>query len=95
MDNPLSTSGTTYIKHDGTVDAANCITFQAAAGLVYTIYLGGNSGTSVFGPREGYSLEIATASPVPIPGAVWLFGSALLGLFNVKNKKGLLSKKCP
>jgi hypothetical protein len=27
MDNPLSTSGTTYIKHDGTVDAANGITF--------------------------------------------------------------------
>lgn len=77
VDNPLSASGLSYITHDATVDALNGITFHATAGTVYTVLLGGSSGGSVFGPKEGYALNITT---VPIPGALWLFGSALAGL---------------
>jgi len=34
-----------------------------------------------------YSIEIAgTASPVPLPAAVWLFGSGLAGLIGLKKK---------
>jgi hypothetical protein len=83
---PLSDSGMTYITHDSTVDAANSISFNASAGVVYTILLGGNSGGTVFNPKEGYALNITTA-PVPVPAAFWLFGSALVGLTGVARKK--------
>ncbi|MEQ1530878.1 MAG: PEP-CTERM sorting domain-containing protein [Methylococcales bacterium] len=47
----------------------------------YSIYLGGYLG--IAGPTEAanavaYSATL-TAAPVPVPGAVWLFGSALAG----------------
>lgn len=32
------------------------------------------------------SASLVGASPVPVPAAVWLFGSALMGLFGVKRK---------
>lgn len=86
-DNPLSEFGLTYLTHDATVDAVNSISFNAMAGQVYTVLLGGASGGSVFGPREGYALSISTAAPVPVPGALWLFGSALAGLIGVQRKK--------
>ena len=31
-------------------------------------------------PLDGYSLDNVAFSPIPIPGALWLFGSGLLGL---------------
>lgn len=86
-DNPLSEGGTTYLTHDATVDSSNGITFHATAGQVYTILLGGNSGGSNFSPYAGYSLNISSASPVPLPGAIWFFGSALFGWLGVMNRK--------
>jgi hypothetical protein len=85
-DSPLSDSGMTYITHDGTVDSVNGISFNASAGVVYTILLGGNSGGTHFNPKEGYALSIGTA-PVPVPSAFWLFGSALVSLSSVVGKK--------
>ena len=59
----------------------NTISFDAEAGEIYTIlfggYMNGDWGDSVNG---GYVLDITTASAVPVPAAVWLFGSALAGL---------------
>lgn len=85
-DNPLSDSGMTYITHDSTVDSVNGISFNASAGVVYTILLGGNSGGTNFDPKEGYAVNITTA-PVPVPSALWLFGSALVSLTGVASKK--------
>lgn len=82
-DSPFTEGGTTYITHNGTVDNVNGITFTATAGTVYTILLGGNSGQGQLTPKQGYALSISTA-PVPVPGAVWLFGSALLGMIGVR-----------
>ncbi|CAD6876429.1 hypothetical protein ACH5Y9_06235 [Methylomonas sp. BW4-1] len=79
-DNPMGTTGLTYLTHDATVDATNALVFTAVAGQVYSIYLGGNSGEGNFNPHAGYRLNLSTAAPVPLPGAVWLFGSALVGL---------------
>lgn len=31
--------------------------------------------------------QFVTAAPVPVPAAVWLFASALIGLFSVRNRK--------
>jgi hypothetical protein len=78
-DNPFGTVGLTYLTHDGTVDGIDGLTFLAQAGQVYSIYLGGAGVGRWNANVAGYKLDITTA-PVPIPAAVWLFGSALAGL---------------
>jgi len=85
-DNPLGGTGLSYLAHDATVDSTNGITFHAIAGQEYSILLGGNSGGSNFGPHAGYSLNIST-SPVPVPAAVWLMGSGVLGLVGFQRRK--------
>jgi len=85
-DNPFGTQGVTYLKHDGTVDSNNLFTFLAEAGQVYSLYLGGNGVGTWNNNVEGYQLDITT-SAVPVPAAVWLFGSALLGLTGLSRKK--------
>lgn len=52
---------------------------------LYTIALGGESGFAVDG-RYGYGLQVVVA-PVPVPGVIWLLGSALLGLFGMRRKR--------
>lgn len=86
--NPLGggTNTLVYNTYDPTVDAVNGITFHAVAGQVYSILLGGNSGGTNYDPHAGYSLSITT---VPVPSAVWLFGSALMGFLGIKRKKTL------
>jgi hypothetical protein len=73
-----------YLIHDATVDAINGITFTAQAGQVYSILLGGNSGGTNYDPHAGYSVSLTT---VPVPGALWLFGSALAGFVGVSRRK--------
>jgi hypothetical protein len=70
----------TYITH--TDDST--VSFEAQAGQVYSILLGGYSGAGNFGPHAGYSLSI---SSVPVPGAVWLFVSAMFGLVGFQRRK--------
>lgn len=84
--NPFGTTGLTYLTHDGTVDTVNGLTFTAQAGQVYSIYLGG-AGVGVWNRNvSDYKLDIAT-SPVPVPAAGWLFGSALAGLIGAHRRK--------
>ncbi len=82
--NPGVGSGMTYLKHDDTVDATNYIEFDAVAGQVYTIALGGNGVGRWNSNVAGYELNI---SAVPVPGAVWLFGSALMGFLGLQKRK--------
>lgn len=60
------------------------LTFTAQADQIYTIILGGNNGQHWDGKYDGYKLDITT---VPVPGAVWLFGSALAGFIGVQRRK--------
>jgi len=58
-----------------------------AAGY-YSVFLSGANDIAKVG--SGYvdvSLSAAPASPVPVPGAVWLFGSALIGLTGIARRK--------
>lgn len=64
----------------------NSLSFLADAGQIYTIVLGGNNGQDWNQKFDGYKLSMST-SPVPIPGAVWLFGSALAGFVGVSRRK--------
>ncbi len=60
----------------------NQIAFDAQAGHIYTIALGGFRNGGWGSTTDGYVLNVA-ASPVPVPGAVWLLGSALTGLVTI------------
>ncbi len=66
--------------------------FMAAIGDVVGIHMGAGADLNLDG--EGYEIWAEgsqelhlTASPVPIPGAVWLLGSGLLGLVAVRRRK--------
>jgi hypothetical protein len=83
--NPFGTTGLTYLTHSDAVDSVNGLIFTAQADQVYTIYLGGKSGEGVFAPTVNYKLNIQA---VPIPAAVWLFGSALAGLGVFGRRRG-------
>lgn len=89
QNNPFGTQGLTYLKHDGTVDANNGLTFFAAANTVYSIYLGG-AGVGRWNQNVAdYSLAIETA-PVPVPAAAWLFGGALMSLVGARRRKSVM-----
>ncbi len=79
---PLGMTNVTFV---GYTDNSS-ITFTAQAGQVYTILLGGYSGSDNWGPHSGYAMNI-TSAPVPVPGAVWLFGSAMVGLIGFGKRK--------
>lgn len=73
--NPSLTRGLDYFTHSENGD----ISFIAKANQIYTVALGGNDGRGNFGPHDGYVLNIQ-ASPVPVPSAIWMLSSGLLGL---------------
>ena len=85
--NPFFTDNVIYNSHEVNVDSTNAFEFTAQAGEIYSIYLGGYQGHNFWNnAKERYSLTINT-SPVPVPAAVWLFGSGLLGLMSYGRKK--------
>lgn len=62
--------------------AATVITRFLQAGE-YTVVLGGND-FATEGHQVGYSFTVA---PVPIPAAVWLFGTGLVGVLGIGAKR--------
>jgi hypothetical protein len=80
ISNPLGTTGLTFVAFTDN----STVSFSAEAGQVYTLLLGGYSGLDVYGPFAGYQVDI---SSVPVPGAVWLFGSAIAGLVGFGKRK--------
>jgi hypothetical protein len=55
----------------------------------YTLMIGGYDGSVAGGSLEYSATLTAQAAPVPLPTAVWLFGSALagLGVFGRRNRQ--------
>jgi hypothetical protein len=77
-----------YSVGGATPSNLNTITFNATAGQVYEIFLGGYKNGSWGDTIDGYKLSISQApAAVPVPGAVWLFGSALTGLIGFQRRK--------
>lgn len=84
--NPFNTTGVIYASHEVNVDTNNAFEFTAQAGQTYTIYLGGYLGSNSWDTgRDYYSMTINT-SAVPVPAAVWMFGSGLLGLLGLRKR---------
>ncbi|OAI20382.1 hypothetical protein A1359_20975 [Methylomonas lenta] len=90
----LPGGGTTFAASDivaysvggATPSNLNTISFDATAGEIYTIVLGGYRNGHWGATTDGYSL---TVSQVPVPGAIWLFGSTLAGFIGVQRRKKL------
>lgn len=90
--NPFDTTDLTYLTHSSKVDGVNGLTFTAEADKIYSIYLGGSGGLHWNQQHDGYVLNISSApAAVPIPAAMWLFGSGLLGLISYGRRKKLAS----
>jgi len=86
---------TTYIYSDGTetlkFNSSNVyFTYGEGNTASYTTYGGGNLANS----NQNYQAyiqweEVSQISPVPVPAAIWLFGSAMVGLVGVSRRKKL------
>lgn len=77
-----------YSVGGATPSNLNTISFLAEANQIYTIAIGGYRNGSWGETIDGYKL---TVSQVPVPGAVWLFGSALMGLVGFQRRKTAIS----
>lgn len=61
--------------------------FQGASGSVM-MYVAGTGKSDTFGALvDNFSLVETTPAPTPVPGAIWLLGSALAGLVGLKRKR--------
>ncbi|MGY6278029.1 hypothetical protein [Methylomonas sp. MgM2] len=69
----------------------NTITFDAEAGQIYTIFLGGYRNGSWQTSGDAYRLTVSQ-TPVPVPAAAWLFGGALATLVGRLRRKIGLSR---
>lgn len=80
--NSLSVTGITYVGHDSTTTDGGSVThvFNNLAAGKYLLWIGGNGATN---SNEFYKANLSVAAvpaAVPVPAAVWLFGSALAGM---------------
>ncbi len=91
--NPLSITGlnpfVTFADGSGLgPNGGKYVEFTAQAGQIYSVILGGSAGTAwkdLSGNSiANYRLEV---SAVPVPGAVWLFGSAMAGMTAMVRRK--------
>lgn len=81
----VDTSAWAFAATQGTGATATLTRFLTAGN--YTLILGGYDGTTA-GANLAYTATIsAAASPVPVPAAVWLFGSAMAGLIGFNRRK--------
>jgi hypothetical protein len=66
-------------------DSSITSVFSLAAGQ-YSIVFGGNPPPGTAGAQVGYQATLTT-SPVPVPAAVYLFGSGLIGLAGLARRR--------
>ncbi len=73
----------TFAATQGATATATLSRFLTAGD--YTLILGGYDG-STGGGNLAYTATIS-AAPVPLPGAVWMFGAALMGYLGIQKRK--------
>ena len=78
----------TYLAHEANPSSLTSITrtFDLAAGR-YSLAFGGNPADTTLTGFHGYQ---ATLSTVPVPAAVWLFGSGLAGLARLARRRAVV-----
>lgn len=90
--NPRGTTGLTYVGQASTAVAGGVASylFTGLAAGQYSLWIGGNGTGSTPAGTQKYIANI-TASPVPVPAAVWLFGSAMAGLVGFNRRKNTVA----
>lgn len=78
-----------YSVGGATPSNLNDISFTAEAGQIYTVVLGGYRAGGWVDTLDGYKLNVSQVNAVPVPGAVWLFGSAMAGFMGLRRSKKL------
>jgi len=74
--------GATTPNFTETVTGSYIATIFMEVGKSYYYDISGTASNTL-----GFQLSVQSVSEVPIPAAVWLFGSALMGLFGVSRRK--------
>lgn len=91
--NPLKMAGlniTTATQSLGSLLAPGSFTFDADPGSYFLSFFGKADHLGQFGievAQYGILVSDVNVSAVPVPGAVWLFGSGLIGLSGVIRRK--------
>lgn len=86
------TSPLTYNCPNNFIDTLSIGELSIGEQITFRFFIGGNgywfipAGFWNKGPSN-YNVTLEATSPVPIPGAVWLFGSGLVGLIGLKRKR--------
>lgn len=80
-----SSDGGINYSYNSTAFNAVEITFTNLAAGKYSLWIGGNGTVASPAGSQRYIANIS-ASPVPLPGAIWLFGTAFMGLIGIKRR---------
>jgi len=79
---------TTAIELKGSLSAPGSFTFEATLGEAYFVSFFGFADTSTSLPPLGqYGIEISQVPEIPVPSAMWLFVSSLIGLASLSKRK--------
>ena len=88
--NPRGTTGLTYLGQASSTVAGDTVSYlfaNLAAGN-YSLWIGGAGvGTATTGDQSYVATMTAAPSAVPVPAAVWLFGSAMMGYLGLQKRK--------
>ena len=65
------------------------VTVAVAGGnsLIFGTNFGFNGSSDIDGGRDGFGFALVRTATVPIPAAIWLFGTALIGMASLKRKQ--------
>ncbi|MDD2739737.1 MAG: hypothetical protein PHR94_12465 [Methylomonas lenta] len=79
----------TYVGHAATTTDGGSVayTFNGLAAGHYSLWIGGNGADNT---DEYYKASLSVAA-VPVPGAVWLFGSAVAGMIGFGRRKASIA----
>ncbi|PPD35487.1 MAG: hypothetical protein CTY19_00070 [Methylomonas sp.] len=86
---PLAMRGLEFIGYAATTTDGGSAskTFNNLAAGKYFLWIGGNGSNN---SNEFYKASLSVA-PVPVPGAVWLFGTAIAGMIGIGRRKSAIS----
>ncbi|MCP4043393.1 MAG: hypothetical protein GY731_15800, partial [Gammaproteobacteria bacterium] len=83
--NPLVGASFDILSADSILDTFNVLNLTSGSGYIWDVaYLADTLGP---GTTDVVRLTVLTAPAVPVPTAVWLFGSALIGLMGVARRR--------
>lgn len=86
---PLAVRGLSFVGYGATTTDGGTVTktFENLSAGKYFLWIGGNGSDN---SNEYYKASLSVA-PVPVPAAVWLFGTAMAGMIGIGRRKQSLT----